>query len=206
MKFLFVIFLLSTYLNTAFAEFLPTSFSANFSQEYVSSLKGKMKKGDGTIDYKFPSNIRFETNNPTHVIYVTNGSKAWYYTFPFIDGEKGELTESSAQNGSGLFTKFFDSLKNGLKSNNLYDVKKENNKTTVLFKDKTKKEIGVKLAVLTFKTTTEEFSTIESIDVEFLDSKKSLMKLSNIKLNPNFESNKFSFTMPLDSKKNGQKN
>jgi hypothetical protein len=38
---------LSMFLMSAisFAEFLPTSFSAKFEQEYIISLKGKVKKG-----------------------------------------------------------------------------------------------------------------------------------------------------------------
>ena len=36
------------------AEFLPKTFSAKFEQEYESTLKGKLKKGSGLIDYKFP--------------------------------------------------------------------------------------------------------------------------------------------------------
>lgn len=195
MKILFILLLLNISTNS-FAEFLPTSFTANFSQEYLSSLKGKVKKGTGSIEYKFPGNIRFETTSPTHVLFVTNGLKAWYYTYPFIETEAGELTEASSKEGSGLFSKFFDSLKNGLKSNAMYDVKKINEKYLVSFKEKASKEVGIKSATLTFEKEKEDFVYLQTIDLEFLDQKKSLMKLADIKINPQFTINHFIFVLP----------
>lgn len=182
------------------ADFLPSSFSANFTQEYVSTLKGKVKKGNGTVDYKYPGNIRFETNNPTHVLFVSNGKKNWYYSFPFIEGEEGELTESSGKDSVGFFTKFFDSLKNGLKSNQIYSVENNKNETSILFKNKFQKEVGLKTAKLIFLTDKMEFNNIERIELEFLDLKKSTMKLSEIKLNPTFDSEKFNFIPPKNTK------
>lgn len=199
MKFTFLI-VLFLFTNLAMAEFLPSSFSANFTQEYISSLKGKVKKGNGSIEYKFPGNIRFETSNPTHVLYVTNGKKSWYYSFPFIEGEEGELTESNSSDGSGLFTKFFDSLKNGLKANSLYDVKQEGEAYTLIFTKKSSSEVGMKKAKLIFTSAKAEFSNLNSIEIEFLDGKKSTMKLSDLKLNPNFDGAKFNFVAPPKTK------
>jgi outer membrane lipoprotein-sorting protein len=123
------------------AEFLPKSFSAQFDQEYISTLKGKVKKGNGTIDYQFPGNIRFKTTLPSEVLFVSNGIKTWYYRAPFIDGEAGEVTETSAKDGTSVFTKFFDSLKNGLTSNSMYNIIKNNQECKVQFVEKAEKEI-----------------------------------------------------------------
>lgn len=192
--------------QVALADFLPNSFTAGFSQEYVSSLKGKTKKGTGTIEYKFPGNIRFETLNPTHVLFITNGAKSWYYTFPFIEGEKGELSEVTTKDGNGMFSKFFDSLKNGLKSNSIYDAKKESDKTLIIFKSKPSKEIGVKNAKLFFENNKEEFAAINAIDFELLDGKKVSMKLNDLKLNPSIDNKRFNFDLNDYEKKVPQKN
>ena len=77
----------------------------------------------GTIDYKYPGQIRFETNTPSTVIFTSNGVRAWYYRAPFIEGEEGEVTESTAKDGDTIFIKFFDSLKNGLITNDYYEIK-----------------------------------------------------------------------------------
>ena len=147
---LFSIIILSFNSTSAFADFLPQSFSSKFEQEYVSTLKGKTKKGNGTVEYKYPGQIRFQTNTPSTVIFVSNGVKSWYYRAPFIEEEEGEVTESSAKEGSSIYIKFFDSLKNGLVSNSLYDVKK-GEPTTLIFKPKAAKELGIKESMFYFK-------------------------------------------------------
>ena len=105
MKLAWIVFL-SLSLQVARAEFLPQGFSARFEQEYVSILKGNTKKGQGFVDYKYPSNIRFETSTPSQIIFVSNGVKSWYYRAPFIEGEEGEVTESKAQEESSVYIKF----------------------------------------------------------------------------------------------------
>lgn len=199
MKILSFICLLGLSFSTR-ADFLPKSFSAKFTQEYVSSLKGKVKKGNGSVDYKFPSNLRFETNNPTHVLFISNGKKSWYYTFPFIEGEDGELTESSGKDGMGVFIKFFDALNMGLASNNLYTVLKNNLLAEIIFNEKSANEIGIKRAKLNFKEKKYEFGLINSIELEFSDGKKSTMALSEIKINPTIPEETFIFKAPKNTK------
>lgn len=191
------------YLSVASADFLPHGFSAKFEQEYVSILKGTLKKGQGLIDYKYPSNIRFETSTPSQVIFVSNGTKSWYYRAPFIEGEEGEVTESKGQEGSSIYIKFFDSLKNGLSANSLYDVKYAGDGIHIIaFKNKTAKEFGIKEAMLTFNTAkNKEFSDLKKIDLLFPDGKKSTLRFVDLKINPEFDSQKFNFVAPLKTKK-----
>ncbi len=196
MKAILVIFTFCQ-LNSAFAEFLPSSFSSRFEQEYVSALKGKVKKGQGTIDYKYPGQIRFETNTPSAVIFVSNGVKAWYYRAPFIDGEQGEVTETSAREGASVYIKFFDALKKGLSSNEYYDVK--NNDLT--FKNKTKTELGINKAKLNFKTSVQSFENLESIELTFSDKKISKIKFIDLKTNANLPAERFNFAAPPNTKK-----
>ena len=185
------------------AEFLPQSFSANFEQEYISILKGNTKKGKGSIDYKYPSNIRFETTTPSQIIFVSNGTKSWYYRAPFIEGEEGEVTESKAQDSSSVYVKFFDSLKNGLLANSLYDVKNAGDGMHVLmFKTKTTKEFGIKEATLTFNSAKDkDFSELKKIDLLFPDGKKSTLRFVNLKVNPGFDVQKFNFVAPPKTRK-----
>lgn len=185
------------------AEFLPQSFSAKFEQEYISILKGTTKKGKGTIDYKYPGNIRFETSTPTQVVFVSNGVKSWYYRAPFIEGEEGEVTESKAQEGSSAYTKFFDSLKNGLTSNALYDVKNAGDGMhVVIFKPKTAKDFGIKEAVLAFHSASDkEFQALKTVELLFPDGKKTTLRFIDLKVNPNFDGAKFNFVAPPKTKK-----
>ena len=185
------------------AEFLPKGFSAKFEQEYVSLLKGKNKKGSGSIDYLYPSNIRFETSTPSQVIFVSNGKTNWYYRAPFIEGEAAEVTETPAKDGGSVYIKFFDSLKNGLTSNKLYDVGSEKDLAqTLSFKEKAAKDFGLKQAVLFFKTPKiRDFSSISKIDLIFIDGKKSTLSFSELKINPSFDADRFNFTAPAGTRK-----
>lgn len=198
-KLVLIIYLISSSIVFA-GEFLPSTFRASFDQEYISSLKGKIKKGHGQIEYKYPSNIRFETDQPSHVLFVTNGKKSWYYSFPFIEGEQGELTESSSKENNGAFTKFFDSLKNGLVANKFYIVQKNNNEATLIFDEKSNKTIGIKLAKIIFSSNKSDFNSIQNIELVYLDDKKSTMKLSNIQTNLNFDVDHFIFKAPQNTK------
>lgn len=198
-----LIFILLFTAVLAQAEFLPQSFSAKFEQEYTSILKGNTKKGEGLIEYKYPSNIRFETSTPSQVIFVSNGVKAWYYRAPFIEGEEGEVSETSAKESNSVYIKFFDSLKNGLSANNLYDVKNAGDGIHVVtFKAKTAKDFGIKEAVLTFNSAKDkDFSELKKIDLLFPDGKKSSIKLVNLKINPGFENTHFNFVAPPKTKR-----
>lgn len=200
-KILFPIAIILLNSTAAFADFLPQSFSSKFEQEYVSTLKGKTKKGNGTIEYKYPGQIRFETSTPSTVIFVSNGVKAWYYRAPFIEGEQGEVTESSAKEGSTIYIKFFDSLKNGLVSNEYYDVKK-GEPATIIFKEKTAKELGIKESMLYFKNKgSQKFEELEAINLVFPDGKNSKLKFVDLKVNAATGADRFNFTPPANTKK-----
>lgn len=189
--------------QVACAEFLPQSFSTRFEQEYKSILKGNMKKGEGSIDYKYPSNIRFETTTPSPVVFVSNGIKSWYYRAPFIAGEEGEVSVSNANEANSVYIKFFDSLKNGLVSNAFYDVKNAGDGIhVIIFKAKTAKEFGLKEATLIFNSAKDkDFSNLSKIEILFPDGKKSTLKFLELKINPALDSQKFNFVIPPKTRK-----
>ena len=187
--------------TAGFAEFLPQAFTSKFEQEYVSTLKGKTKTGNGTIEYKYPGQIRFQTNTPSTVIFVSNGTNSWYYRAPFIEGEEGEVTESSSKEGSSSYTKFFDSLKNGLVSNSYYEVKK-GEPITLVFNAKTAKELGIKESMFYFKKKgSQKFEDLEAINLVFLDGKNSKLKFNDLKVNPGIGADRFNFIAPANTKK-----
>ena len=183
--------------HPVYAEFLPATFSSKFEQEYISTLKGKVKKGNGTIDYKYPGQIRFETSTPTPVIFTSNGSKAWYYRAPFIEGEQGEVTEMSAREGASVYIKFFDALKKGLTSNDLYEFK--NNQLN--FKIKASKELGVTKALLAFENKSQKFEDLKEIELTLSDGKTTKIRFVDLKNNVNFNPDKFNFVIPPNTKK-----
>ncbi|MBC7712353.1 MAG: outer membrane lipoprotein carrier protein LolA [Rhizobacter sp.] len=199
-KFLLPTLILAVISTPVFADFLPSAFSSKFEQEYISTLKGKTKKGSGSIEYKYPGQIRFETNTPSTVVFVSNGVKAWYYRAPFIDGEQGEVTESSAKEGSTIYIKFFDSLKHGLTSNDYYEVK-QGEPATLVFKPNASKELGIKESKLHFKNKSQKFDDIEMIELTFAGGKTSKLKFVDLKVNPDLGAGRFNFVPPANTKK-----
>lgn len=186
--------------SMVYAEFLPQSFEAQFEQEYISTLKSKVKKGKGLIKYKYPGQIRFETDTPSTVIYVTNGKKSWYYRAPFVPDEQGEVTISSAKSGSTPYTKFFDVLKNGLKSNDFYDYK-DGEKSRLTFKPAYEKEFGIKKAEISFATKTSKlFKDITDIELTFSDDKTSKIKFKELKIDSVNAADSFEFEPPANTK------
>lgn len=184
----------------AMAGFLPQSFSTKFEQESISTLKGKPKKGVGSLEYKYPGQIRFETNTPSTVIFVSNGVRAWYYNAPFIEGEQGEVKETSAKDSSAVYTRFFDLLNNGLVSNDYYNVK-NGQPSKIIFKAKAEKELGISEADLSFKGNGQKFEDLQVIELTFADGKKSKLKFVDLKTNYNPGADRFNFSPPANTKK-----
>ena len=88
----------------------------------------------------------------------------------------------------------------GLASNNLYTVLKNNLIAEIIFNEKSAGEIGIKRAKLNFKEKKYEFSLINSIELEFLDGKKSTMFLSELKVNQAISDDLFIFKAPKNTK------
>ncbi len=195
-KLTFFIFLISLAGQSAWADFIPTSFSAKFEQVYLSKLKGKVKKGTGKLDYYYPSRVKFETETPSHVLFVSNGEKNWYYTFPFIKGEKGELTTGSAKEGNFHLVKLFDRLKADLKTNEFFSVTENGEKVELIFTSLGLEKIGIKKALLIFKNSSKKFESLTKIEFQLADDKKSELQLKEIKSKVEFDSNYFNFKEP----------
>ena len=198
------LFLILSSSNEVFAKsqitFLPKSFKTTFTQEYKSALKGKMKKSLGKIEYVYPSQIRFEIDKPDKIIYVSNKKTSWYYTAPFIEGEPGTLSVRKSQK-TGLH-KFFDSLKKGLVSNSLYDVKTLGKTTKIKFKKKMIEELDIIEAIFTFKGNVKKFQALNDILVTYSDNHKIRMKFEEIKIDIPVKKGRFTFKAPKNTRIN----
>lgn len=177
--------------------FLPPTFSSDFEQVQKSALSGKEKKSQGRIEYKFPSHIRFEVQKPDVIIFVSNPEMTWYYTAPFVQGEPGEVT--ARPTGKLALAKFFDALKKGLVSNELYTVAEKNAKVELVFTPKAAKELGVVKAVLSLGEK-KDFGSLKSMELEKSDKAKVVLNLSNLKLNADIKKERFIFVAPPNTR------
>ena len=172
--------------------FVPKKFSAAFTQEYKSQVTGKIKRGMGNVDYEFPSRLRFEMTKPDPLIFITNMTQNWYYRPPFIEGEKGELKRNVK--GGNVFSDFFDSLSEGLKSNAYYDVQLSRDQAKITFKPDQVSELGLKAATLFFKNSkTRTFLNLKEIEMVYPDERKTKIIFNSLKEAKEFSKNHFFF-------------
>jgi outer membrane lipoprotein-sorting protein len=177
--------------------FLPNSFRSKFVQSFKSSLTGKLVKSRGEIVYKYPKMIKMEILNPEPSIFTSNAKKSWYYTPPFMEGEKGEVTIQTSRDT--LLSGFFDTLKKGIKSNNLYQVKNlSKNKVELSFDKKTAKKIGLKKANLIFKNLDKSnLKNVDSIQLVYTDKRTVTILFENLVINIPLKPSEFVFKIPL---------
>lgn len=199
MKFyLSILILLGSFSLLAKESFVPRTFKAEFVKKEKALLSGKLLKSSGEVFYQYPSRIRLEFKGKDQSIFVSNPFKTFYYKPPPFEGVPGELTVNKSNNYP--LSKFFDSLRSGLKSNELYSVKKGDKLMDITFTDKGTKELKILSARLFFKKTLV-FTELEKVQIE-LDSKKKLnFEFSSIVTNPKFDKNLFTFNPPKNTRK-----
>ncbi len=185
--------------QAATSKFLPKSFQAKFTQEYTSSLKGKIKTSKGIIDYQHPGHIRFATEEPQKIVFVSNPLKSWYYVAPFIEGEPGELTLDSSGKRNP-YIKFFDILNYGLKTNKYYKVSRtKKGLLTLSFTKGGQMETQVKRAQIFFEGQ-ENFQGVKKLVVTFADNKTFSLKFDSIRTQVNFKKSDFTFKIPKNTR------
>lgn len=178
---------------------MPNGFSADFQQIYKSSVSGKIKKRLGSINYKYPGNIRLEmAPPPVKTIFVSNPKESWYYTAPFITGEKGDVIISNS--GHKDFVRIFDVLKKGLVDNENYKIIKKKNLVEIIYAKKMQKKLEVSKTVLKFKKLAKQsFKNIEWIEFFYINKKPVKMIFSKLIINPKFSNNHFHFIVPKNT-------
>jgi outer membrane lipoprotein-sorting protein len=179
--------------------FLPSSFSANFEESYISHT-GKEKKNFGKIDYQYPGKIRFEYTSPDPSVFVSNPKQSWYYVPPFVEGEPGQVT---IQKSSNLpLTKFLDSIKDGIEGSKLFTHKYQGQELQLDFKDG-QTEIPLKQAILHGKKdpkTIDSMSDFEKLTLVHTDGKKVSLRFLELKENVKFQDGHFVFKVPAKTK------
>ncbi len=188
-----VLVLLLLFASASSFAFLPKSFTANFEQVRKSIISGKVKKSVGTIDYKYPSNLRLEMKGEESLVLVSNRQKTWYYRPPFIEGEKGELTVN--ESGKTELSGFFDILKNGLKSGPLYNVASKGLEVELSFTKSGMTRSGLKKATLVFAKK-KDFAHLKSIHIVQKTNKQLTLNLSDVKIDVKLLPERFVFTVP----------
>lgn len=191
------IFLIGPFCFASWA-FMPKTFEAQVLQQQKSALSGKIKESRGQLAYRYPGHLRFEIKKPDEVIFVSNRTKTWYYTGPFMDGESGEVTIS--HEGDHILAKFFDSFSKGLESNSLYKVQKKAEKVEITFDEKLQKKLGVLSATFDFKTRDYKFDELKGLKIIQHDQQVLTLALDKIKSGHELSDNKFVFQVPENTK------
>src|SRR3990167_7309636 len=81
---------LSQYLNHF------TTFQADFNQNTVSQSHRAMQSSNGKMMLMRPGRFRWDTQNPSHQIVVTNGKTLWIYDIDLKQVTKQSLSQSGA--------------------------------------------------------------------------------------------------------------
>jgi len=179
------------------SSFLPKSFEASFTKSEKSVLSGKLIKTEGELFYQYPSRIRLEEKGKDQSLFISNPFTTYYYKPPVFEGLAGELTISKSSDHH--LSNFFDSLKKGLKSNDLYEIERAEKKVKFTFTKKGLKNLKILKAEMHFSNAIN-FSQVERVDIT-LDNKKSVsFNLQRIKINPRFAKNFFDFDPPKNTR------
>ncbi len=183
--------------------FLPPSFKARFTQEYISSLRREKRTSQGAIHYRYPGQIRFSIQGKQSISFVSNSKKSWYYTAPFIEGEPGELITSAGKSGQkqNPYARLFDILRQGLIDNRYYKVAKKSKQatSTLSFTPAGVSATQIKSAIIFFKGQ-KSFDKIKRIELVFADGKDFALNLSSIEINVNFKKGHFVFVPPPNTR------
>lgn len=193
--------LLTLFVATVEASFLPESFSADYEESFLSSVNGKEKKSFGRIDYKFPRHIRFEVVSPDPTTFVANPKTSWYYRPPFIEGEEGQVTIQKSDDM--VLTKFLDALKNGAKTNAAYTVKTKANELTLVFSAPLQKDLQMSQAILVAAgdaTKAASLGDFKELVLHYKSGKKVRMKFLSFRPGIGFPADHFNFRIPPKTK------
>ncbi|HXH30907.1 MAG TPA: outer membrane lipoprotein carrier protein LolA [Bacteriovoracaceae bacterium] len=181
--------------------FVPTSFSANFEESFVSVATGKEKKTSGKIDYKYPGNIRYEKTSPDPSTFISNPEKSWYYVPPFVSGEEGQVT---VQKSNKLpITKFLDSLMTGLEDSKIFKPTYKGHDLILAFEKSLQKEMTLKevhLHATKDAKSVQKLSEFEKLTLVYTDGRKVNLKFIDLKEGVNFPAGHFNFTVPAKTK------
>lgn len=199
------IIVLITYVSSLkiLAGFFVPNFKATYFQEYKSELKGKLIQTKGTIEYSYPSKIKFEQETPDKLLYISNPSQSWLYTPPLFDDMEGDLiVDPTGKNYP--YAKLFDVLKAGLKDNQYYkvvEVDKVKKIYQFTYSDKMKKNLGLAKTILKFRKNLN-LKDISLLEMVYHDGKKVKLTLEKIDTDIKYPVDHFVFKKVINKEKN----
>ncbi len=196
---LILISILSLGTFSSFAGLIPQSFSARYENSWQSAIGGT-KKQEGTLDYKYPSNVRLDVKSEPKLTLVTNKTTTWYYQPAFNPKEESQV--SIQKSSSHPVIKFLDSMKDGFENSKYFSSKANANDMTLTFNEAGKKEFSFQEVVLhankAFKDVT--LKDIESIDLKDANGKVQKLRFLELKEGATFPSSHFIFNIPPKTK------
>ena len=89
-------------------------FTLHFKQDFFSSLRKKLQKSQGRLEYSAPRNFRWEVTAPKKELYVNNGKDFWKYTESLRHAQRLPATAAELD--------FLDAVLNLSSLNNRYVV------------------------------------------------------------------------------------
>ncbi|MES2528153.1 MAG: outer membrane lipoprotein carrier protein LolA [Bdellovibrionota bacterium] len=179
---------------------LPASFSAQYENSWQSAIGGT-KKEFGTIDYKYPSNVRLDVKSEPHLTLVTNKATSWYYQPAFVKTEQAQVTIQKSS--SHPVIKFLDSLKEGVESSKYFSSKENGNDLVLTFNKEGQKEFSLTEVTLhgakPYKDITG-LKDIQSIDLKDANGKLKSLRFLDLKEGVTFPATHFIFSIPPNTK------
>jgi outer membrane lipoprotein carrier protein len=168
------------------------SLSAEFAQEDLSATFGEKKSSQGTLAWKAPDSLRWETKAPEANLLVSNGKTVWVYTPPFDESENGQVIVRKA---SEVKSRLLDALLAGRFSKAMQQGLTIESLPKRTFALKPKKGAGgtLKQAVVTIG---DEQPVIAKVAIEYKDGNQSTIQLSNIKMGEALAKSLFEFKVP----------
>jgi outer membrane lipoprotein-sorting protein len=175
--------------------FLPDQFKASFVKTFKSIVTGAEVKSRGQLSYAYPSKIKLKTEDKS--AFISNGSKAWKYDAPFIEGEKGELLVGPA--GKYELLALLDNFKNGLGNNKLYQISYQDNDVILTMTKTGMEKLELKQVVLRSEKKINSFVDIKKIDLIDLKQTQTSYSFESIDTLVNFKSEYFEFFPPKNT-------
>lgn len=180
--------------------FVPNSFTFDFEQETKLKLSKKAKKSQGSLVYQRPGKFRLKIHSPDQVELVSNGTLTWYYTAPFIPGEKGEVTILKNDKKNTALVQIFEFLKDDVKSSAHFKTVEKDNSYQIEFLPKTRNEIELSKIELFFANTkTKSFQELSKMVLYYPDGRVSDLAIKKIvtdSVSPQDTKTNFNFVIP----------
>lgn len=166
------------------------SLSMQFTQSSELTSTKQTKISSGTIEFKRPGKIRWETLKPDPSLLVSNGNKFWIYTPPFDESEHGQVIEgTSIESQSKLATALLSGAFSVAK-----DMKIRAESALVFSLTPKPGAAGtVKRALIQIDPNDR---LIKKVTLEHRQGNRTEISLSQIELSKNIDDSRFTFTPP----------